>query len=589
VTCSFGPQFWKFGPLPVNEETKVLESRLAGLDRVDPSNWDRTKALLQSSGRLYDFSWRWGLEHDPGHQGYHGLKEEVSDDFIALGEPRLTSAETVYEPEKKGKRYLLWTSVYSQQDGPVAMLLGGLRPTAVWLNGKQLEKIGGQVALKKGSNPLLLRYDSPGRGHIVFRRGGVSSQPAEDSLFSAAAQWIWYPQDQAIGDRFFRRTFSLTSVPASARLRITCDNGYTVFINGHEVGFGQRWETVQEYEVGRWLQPRKNLLTVAAHNDGGPAGLIAELTLGGPGKEEQRLATGEGWRCSLAKLEKWQETDFDDSKWVKTEVLSSFAGSLWAQHPQGPPRLEGPAPAPPSQPRPLAMRWFGDPEVLPFDVQPGVARPAGWYQFQAPPGVRGMTFSAQGRVRVWVAGKEVKTQMTGKGAAGSGKYRVALEKPDREAVPVALRIEQERGHYGGAALPEPMALDCGPGRFHVGDWSEHDSLASYSGGAWYRRTVSLTPEQVRCQVRLNLGAVAASAEVNVNGSPAGVRLAPPWTFDISRLVRAGDNRIEILVYNTLANHYLTIPTRYRGPLVSGLLGPVTIEMAMPVVLRKDPP
>jgi hypothetical protein len=114
-------------------------------------------------------------------------------------------------------------------------------------------------------------------------------------------------------------------------------------------------------------------------------------------------------------------------------------------------------------------------------------------------------------------------------------------------------------------------------------------LASYSGGAWYRRTVSLTPEQVRCQVRLNLGAVAASAEVNVNGSPAGVRLAPPWTFDISRLVRAGDNRIEILVYNTLANHYLTIPTRYRGPLVSGLLGPVTIEMAMPVVLRKDPP
>jgi hypothetical protein len=33
-----------------------------------------------------------------------------------------------------------------------------------------------------------------------------------------------------------------------------------------------------------------------------------------------------------------------------------------------------------------------------------------------------------------------------------------------------------------------------------------------------------------------------------------------------------------LVYNTLANHYLTIPTKYRGgSLKSGLLGPVKLE------------
>jgi hypothetical protein len=372
-------------------------------------------------------------------------------------------------------------------------------------------------------------------------------------------------------------------------LRITCDNGYTVYLNGHEVGRGQRWEIVQEYEVGRWLRPQKNLLTVAAHNDGGPAGLIAELTLGGPGKGEPRLATGEGWRCSLAKVEKWQETDFDDSKWIKAEVLSSFPESYWVKHPQGPPRLEGPAQAPPSQLRPLAIRWFGDPEVLPFDVQPGIARPAGWYQFQAPPGLRSLTFAARGRVRAWVAGKEMKIQTLSKGNGGLFNYRVVVENPNRDGVTVSLRIEQERGHYGGAALPEPITLDCGPGRLALGDWSEHDSLACYSGGAWYRRTVTLTPEQVRCQVRLNLGAMTSSAEVHVNGCPAGVRLAPPWTFDISRLVRAGSNRVEILVYNTLANHYLTIPTRYRGSLVSGLLGPVTIEMAVPVVLREDGP
>jgi hypothetical protein len=64
--------------------------------------------------------------------------------------------------------------------------------------------------------------------------------------------------------------------------------------------------------------------------------------------------------------------------------------------------------------------------------------------------------------------------------------------------------------------------------------------------------------------------------VRVNGKLAGVRVAPPWTIDISELVKAGDNRIEVLVCNTLANHYCTVPTNYRGSPVSGLLGPVRI-------------
>ena len=32
------------------------------------------------------------------------------------------------------------------------------------------------------------------------------------------------------------------------------------------------------------------------------------------------------------------------------------------------------------------------------------------------------------------------------------------------------------------------------------------------------------------------------------------------------------------MFNTLANHYLTIPTRYRGELTSGLLGPVMLQV-----------
>lgn len=75
--------------------------------------------------------------------------------------------------------------------------------------------------------------------------------------------------------------------------------------------------------------------------------------------------------------------------------------------------------------------------------------------------------------------------------------------------------------------------------------------------------------------------MVATAEVHVNGRSAGIRVAPPWRVDISKYVKPGDNRIEVLVYNTLANHYFTIPTRYRGELTSGLLGPVTLRVAIP--------
>lgn len=104
------------------------------------------------------------------------------------------------------------------------------------------------------------------------------------------------------------------------------------------------------------------------------------------------------------------------------------------------------------------------------------------------------------------------------------------------------------------------------------------ALECYSGGAWYRRLVTLTPEQARSEAVLDLGQVVATAEVRVNGAVAGIRVAPPWRVELSPHLKTGENRIEVLVFNTLANHYRTVPTRYRGDLTSGLLGPVKLEL-----------
>ena len=65
----------------------------------------------------------------------------------------------------------------------------------------------------------------------------------------------------------------------------------------------------------------------------------------------------------------------------------------------------------------------------------------------------------------------------------------------------------------------------------------------------------------------------------MNGGAEKVLCCPPWRVEIGGL-KEGANTIKVTVYNTLNNHYQTIPTRYRTTVEnepSGLIGPVVIS------------
>ena len=336
---------------------------------------------------------------------------------------------------------------------------------------------------------------------------------------------------------------------------------------------------MQQYDLGKTLVAGSNIIAIKAHNEGESMGLIAEYVAG-----DQRVGTDSTWLSARDEAKGWQDIAFNDSGWVKAGKISSFPESLWAKHPIGPPKLDetdAGSSQPQFKPSELVMRWYNKDDVLKFDTRPGEKQPIGWYRFVSPPGLKGLTITARGRVTVWIDGKEVRAKIGNAEHAGDASehaltYRAEIEMPSAGPVHVALRIEQARGCYGGATLPEPILLDCGIGQISLGDWATIDGLASYSGGAWYRKTCALTQEQAAGRVMIDLGSVAASAEVRVNGKLAGVKVSPPWSVDVTGLVRSGANKIEVLVYNTLANHYSTVPTMYRGSPVSGLLGPVRV-------------
>ncbi len=394
TTCGYGPKFIQFGPMPVGAETERMGDGLATAE----------DASALPGAKPYSFSWRWGVEGDRGHQGYHGLKELMYSEFIRLGRTNQPWAgdptmSRIAEPE--GTRYYLWTTVLAPRDMEGKLLIGGMKPARIWLNGSVVASPD-RVSLKQGSNRLLVQYDSFGTGYVVA---------VDPSVF-------------------------VDDVPKET-----------------------------------------------------------------------------------------EET--------------------------------------------LAMPWFGAKGVLPFDSYP-LQSSVGWFRFKAPPGTKSIRVPTTLPMTSWVDGKAV----TG---VQKGSFTVFTVKPSLKEASVCLRIEQPKGEYAGSALSDPVQLECSTVAMELGDWSKIEGFRTYSGGMRYRKTVQIAALQKQEKLFIDLGSVVSSAELWVNGKRVGEKVAGPWRFDITSFVISGANKIEVIVYNTLANHYLTVPTGYGGDTTSGLMGPVRLE------------
>ncbi len=154
-------------------------------------------------------------------------------------------------------------------------------------------------------------------------------------------------------------------------------------------------------------------------------------------------------------------------------------------------------------------------------------------------------------------------------------------------------------------------------------WTEIPGKQNYSGEAAYTRTVKLdnTPQKSE-QIILDFGKgtlttdnrplyanglhalldppIREAATVYVNGQRAGTLWHPPYRIDITTLVHAGNNRIEVRVYNTAINllagqpphDYSALDAKYGKrfepqdmenlkQIPSGLLGPIRLLREAP--------
>lgn len=226
----------------------------------------------------------------------------------------------------------------------------------------------------------------------------------------------------------------------------------------------------------------------------------------------------------------------------------------------------------------VCMLWTSSDHLM-YDPYKG-AHPVWDYRFESVPGMESMAFAVYGELmEVSVAGKPMKVEPVGDvQEKGINRYVVTLPELASRCEEVAFSVKAQKGRQGAGAIAEPVKFTTGEGLLATGDWSQAGALKYYSGGMIYQKTIDWNESISSDRIMLDLGSVVATCEIKVNGQPLGVRMSPPYSVDITKYLHQGKNDIEVLVYSTLANHYQTQPTPYRGEPTAGILGPVKIEV-----------
>lgn len=134
--------------------------------------------------------------------------------------------------------------------------------------------------------------------------------PAAPSRAAAAAtawKWLWRDAPSPGSAARLKKDFDLgDAVVKEALLRVTCDNGAKVFLNGELVLTNPDWQVPTQADVLKRLRAGRNELLAEASNKGGVAAFIASLTLRLADGSERVILTDTSWSAAAPGTEDWK-------------------------------------------------------------------------------------------------------------------------------------------------------------------------------------------------------------------------------------------------------------------------------------------
>jgi signal transduction histidine kinase len=166
----------------------------------------------------------------------------------------------------------------------------------------------------------------PGAGKIrvdEFQviRGAVAMDPTY-----LVGSWIW---GEKTWDRQTCRFWTAFEIPrgvsaSKARLRITADNSYHVFLDGTKIGQGSEWRRLTEYDLTLLLPSGTHVLAVEAFNEVGAAGMVAGVTVDLDNGRVLEIPSDVTWRIVPEDQKGWQTRTTPQPNWSAARLIARF-------------------------------------------------------------------------------------------------------------------------------------------------------------------------------------------------------------------------------------------------------------------------
>lgn len=189
-------------------------------------------------------------------------------------------------------------------------------------------------------------YAGPAKGINLVVAG---SPEARASALPASVKWVWSTPDATSKGRaetiYLRRTVVLDAAPKEAWAVATCDNSYTLYVNGRKVTSGKEWNEPNLVDLRSHLKSGTNHLAVAAVNhtpdnkppaadqpardaDANPAGFLFFARIKTAGQTVE-LGTNRDWTWTRNATNGWEQPGFVDGNAQPAAELGGPSLAPW--------------------------------------------------------------------------------------------------------------------------------------------------------------------------------------------------------------------------------------------------------------------
>ena len=142
--------------------------------------------------------------------------------------------------------------------------------------------------------------------------------------------WIWGAGAAKDNETvYFRKVIRLNKPTQSAKLTLSCDNGFEAFVNGKKVLAGGDWNNARTADVKKHLNVGRNVIAVRGWNEGGVAGLVGQLDIAPSTSRHKIVNTDASWQSSRSKASGWEALGFDANGWSNSREVGELGVSPW--------------------------------------------------------------------------------------------------------------------------------------------------------------------------------------------------------------------------------------------------------------------